>query len=88
MENTEVVETGKMSSKGASCWRAHMDTHRSFGGNGPPNPIYPIQSQVEEGFKVLGAMKSVMICRTLGTVAKCVLHEGLVFPTVFYGAGT
>ena len=43
---------------------------------------------MKEGCKVLGALKSVMRCRTLGMEAKRGLYEGVVLPTVLYGAET
>ena len=36
----------------------------------------------------MGALKSVMRCRTLGKHAKRGLYEGVVVPTVVYGAET
>ena len=47
-----------------------------------------VKSRVKEGCKVLGALKSVMSCRTLGMEAKRGLYEGVVVPTVLYGAET
>ena len=47
-----------------------------------------VKSRVKEGCKVLGALKSVMRCRTLGMEAKRGLYEGVVLPTVLYGAET
>ena len=37
---------------------------------------------------MLGALKSVMRCRTLGMEAKSELYKGVVLPTVLYGAET
>jgi hypothetical protein len=45
-----------------------------------------VKARVKEGCKVLGALKSVMSCRTLGMEAKRGLYEGVVVPTVLYGA--
>ena len=47
-----------------------------------------VKFRVKEGCKVLGALKSVMKCRTLGLHAKRGLYEGVVVPTVHYGAET
>jgi len=47
-----------------------------------------VKSRVKEGCKVLGALKSVMSCRTLGMEANRGLYEGVVEPTVLYGAET
>ena len=47
-----------------------------------------VKSRVKEGCKVLGALKSVMKCRTFGMHAKRELYEGVVVPTVLYGAET
>jgi hypothetical protein len=47
-----------------------------------------VKSRVKEGCKGLGALKSVMKCRTLGMNAKRSLYEGEVVTTVLYGAET
>ena len=41
---------------------------------------------VNEGCKVLGALKGVMKNRGLGMNVKKVLHEKVVVPTVMYGS--
>ena len=43
---------------------------------------------MKEGCKVLGALKSVMRCRTLEMEAKRGLYKVVVLPTVLYGAET
>ena len=47
-----------------------------------------VKLRVKEGCKVLGALKSVTSCRTLGMEAKRGLYEGVVAPTVLNGAET
>ena len=43
---------------------------------------------MKEGCKVLGTLKSVMKCWTLGMEAKRGLYMGVVLPTVLHGAET
>ena len=47
-----------------------------------------VKLRVNEGCKVLGALKSVMRCRTLGLEARIWLFEGMVLTVVLYGAET
>ena len=42
--------------------------------------------RMNEGFKAWGAMKSVLCNRGLGINAKKCLYEGVIVPTVLYGA--
>ena len=45
-------------------------------------------NRVNEGCKMLGAMKSVMKCRELGMNVKRELYERIIMPVVLYGAET
>ena len=45
-----------------------------------------VHHRVNEGFKVLGALKGVMKNRVLGMNVKKVLYEKVVVPTVMYGS--
>ena len=47
-----------------------------------------VKLRVKEGCKVLGALRSVMSCRTLGMEAKRGMYEGVVVPNVLYIAET
>lgn len=47
-----------------------------------------VRFRVEEGCKVLEALKGVMRCRTFGMETKICLCEGLAVPFVLHGADT
>ncbi|KAG0420486.1 hypothetical protein EQH57_0124, partial [Dictyocoela roeselum] len=47
-----------------------------------------VKSRVKEVCKVLCALKTIMICRTLGMETKRGLNEGVIVPTVLYGTET
>ncbi|MCP4272649.1 MAG: hypothetical protein GY781_11890, partial [Gammaproteobacteria bacterium] len=48
--------------------------------------IIEVCQRVNEGCKVLGACKRVFKCRSLNMNAKKALYEGVIVPTVLYGA--
>ena len=49
---------------------------------------FKVKSRVKEGCKVLGALQSVMKCKTLGLKAKRGCYDEVVVPILFYGAET
>ena len=42
--------------------------------------------RMNQGYRVWGALKSVLSNRGLGIIAKKCLHEGVIVPTALYGA--
>ena len=49
-------------------------------------PGFDVAHRMNEGFKMWGAMKSVLCNRGFGIKAKKSLYEGVIVPTALYGA--